>query len=562
MNAFWLLHLLLLGLAGLVGFAIWVGFSLAGGGWLGALIAGGLAVGGVFAIGALCNLWFLAPARRLKATIEQTYADGDLTRRAEIEGKGDLAATANAYNQLMASFHTIVGKVLFNSLEIGRASEQVISDADKVTRSSDLQQQAARETADEINGLSNEMSQVGAHAHETAGISQTATQLSEEGAGIVVQASDEMKNIARSVTESAEVVAALGEQSQKIGVILQTIREIADQTNLLALNAAIEAARAGEAGRGFAVVADEVRKLAERTAVATGEIGKMIGAIQNETESAVRSIGAGNAQAKAGAELADRAAEALSRINDGARETMLKVDAIAAAIERQGHTGEAIAAHVEKIRDVADANSQAAAETLAQARQLKYLSNNLQEIGNVFKLGDAGRQALDLHTRMPAIVQAAARSVGELLEEAINRGRLKEEDLFAEEYRAIAGTKPTKYNTRFDKVCDDILPGLQEKLVGQHGWLVYAITCDRKGYVPTHNKKFSLPLTGDEKVDFVGNRTKRIFDDPVGRRCGSHQEAFLLQTYRRDTGEIMHDISAPVYVRGRHWGGFRIGYKA
>ncbi len=80
--------------------------------------------------------------------------------------------------------------------------------------------------------------------------------------------------------------------------------------------------------------------------------------------------------------------------------------------------------------------------------------------------------------------------------------------------------------------------------------------------MPTHNKRFSLPLTGDYDKDFVGNRSKRVFDDPVGKQCGKHEMPFLIQTYRRDTGEIMHDISAPVYVNGRHWGGFRIGYRA
>ncbi|MCX8146557.1 MAG: methyl-accepting chemotaxis protein, partial [Azovibrio sp.] len=128
-------------------------------------------------------------------------------------------------------------------------------------------------------------------------------------------------------------------------------------------------------------------------------------------------------------------------------------------------------------------------------------------------------------------------------------------------YQPIPGTRPPKFHTRFDALCDQILPPIQEALVARHPEIVYAIACDRRGYVPTHNQRFSKPLTGDEQVDMLNNRTKRIFDDPVGRRCGDHEKPFLLQTYRRDTGEIMHDISAPVYVQGRHWGGFRIGYK-
>ena len=91
--------------------------------------------------------------------------------------------------------------------------------------------------------------------------------------------------------------------------------------------------------------------------------------------------------------------------------------------------------------------------------------------------------------------------------------------------------------------------------------VAYAGAVDTNGYFPTHNKRYTQPLTGDERVDMANNRTKRIFDDPVGRKCGAHEQAFLLQTYRRDTGEVMHDLSVPIYVQGRHWGGFRLGYR-
>lgn len=315
-------------------------------------------------------------------------------------------------------------------------------------------------------------------------------------------------------------------------------------------------------GRGFAVVADEVRKLAERTSAATTEIGMMISAIQTETRSAIASIDAGSAQAHAGAELAQKAAGSLQQINEGARQTMEKVDAIAAAINTHSREADQIVGHVRQIMDMVGRNSAGAKETLSEATSLSGLAVNLKEISRVFKLGAAGELAMTVHKKMPDIVRDGARQMGMLLEQAIAGGQLSEADLFDDAYRPIPNTRPQKYSSRFDSLTDRVFPVLQERLLDSNPEVVYAIGTDQNGYVPTHNKRFSQPLTGDYDKDFVGNRSKRVFDDPVGKQCGKHEMPFLIQTYRRDTGEIMHDISAPVYVNGRHWGGFRIGYRA
>jgi methyl-accepting chemotaxis protein len=552
----------LAGLAGIALFAGWAAGSLFGGGWSGLAIAGLLAGGGLLLLFWLVERVCFAPVRALLDTIEQTYADGDLTRRADTSARGEAGATAVAFNRLIESFHVIINKVFFNAQQISDASNRVITDARGVTLGSSEQHHAASETASAIEALNLHLIEVRDKANESAEISEASADLSTDGTELVELASQEMEKIAHSVHQSAAVITELGQQSKAISSILQTIREIADQTNLLALNAAIEAARAGEAGRGFAVVADEVRKLAERTAAATREIGAMVGNIQRETASAVSSITAGTEQARKGAELSQRAADSLVSINTGALRTKEHVEAIAAAIMVQSSAGEDISAHIQNIMAQAAANNASAEQTLQEANQLANLSTNLQEIGQVFKLGESGRVAMEIHARMPELVRSAAQEIGRLLENAIAQKRISLDDLFADDYRPIANTRPTKFNTRFDGLTDQILPGLQEGLLHRHNWVVYAIACDRKGYVPTHNQKFAQPLTGNDKVDFVGNRTKRVFDDPVGRRCGAHEELFLLQTYRRDTGEIMHDISAPVYIQGRHWGGFRIGYKA
>ena len=166
------------------------------------------------------------------------------------------------------------------------------------------------------------------------------------------------------------------------------------------------------------------------------------------------------------------------------------------------------------------------------------------------------------HDAIRVAAQDAAAEIGRLFSAAIASGKITREALFERNYRLIPDTAPPKYHTAFDSFTDAVLPALQEGLLAAMPQLAYCGAVDNNGYFPTHNRKFSQPLTGDYDVDIVNNRTKRIFDDRTGARCGANKKPFLLQTYKRDTGEVMHDLSAPIFVDGAHWGGFRIGYRS
>ena len=146
-----------------------------------------------------------------------------------------------------------------------------------------------------------------------------------------------------------------------------------------------------------------------------------------------------------------------------------------------------------------------------------------------------------------------------ILEKAVDSGRFRTDDLFDENYQPIPDTDPQKYHTRYDTFLDETIQEIEDAYL-KDDHVVFAVLVDRNGYLPTHNTKFSQPLTGDREKDVLANRTKRLFNDPVGIKAAENEEEVLTQMYNRDTGEKMWDISAPVYVKGKHWGGFRIGY--
>jgi methyl-accepting chemotaxis protein len=270
--------------------------------------------------------------------------------------------------------------------KVADASHSVSSYSQQVEQGSVSQSEATSMMAATVSSVTFGTSMVSAGASDGARVSSASTQYSIQGGEVIRQATEEMVKIAASVRNAATSISNLGEQSNEISSIVSVIKDIADQTNLLALNAAIEAARAGEQGRGFAVVADEVRKLAERTAQATLQVTEKIGAIQASSHTAVEGMTVIVSQVENGVALAKEAGEAISHMKEGSEQVTINITDIANVLEEQGRTSNEIAVNIEKVSQLTELNSGAAKKTSFAANELEQLAEEMRTTVDGFKI--------------------------------------------------------------------------------------------------------------------------------------------------------------------------------
>lgn len=423
-------------------------------------------------------------------------------------------------------------------------------------------------TSTVVRQLSSGVSKLGRDAAEVRGLLEDTQKVVLSQAQAMQALGGELEQVRHAqdgINQSTELTreaverarTALAGVGQEVGGIVSTLRQVSDaasditrialQTRLVAFNASVEAKRAGEAGRGFGVVADAVKDLAAQVEASSKAIMGTVGTLDSRIENFSRELradGAGGAgQSAIHQAFADVEVD-VDKIAQSARESQSTTQQLAV---RSGELGVEIQQAMRKLE----------AAFACSDRFLRLSEQMIEQIAS------SGIEVED----SPYIqaVQGAAAEISALLERALKDGRIDASALFDEHYQPMAGTDPQQVTTRFTALADQLFPEVQERMLSFSDKVVFCIAVDRNGYVATHNKRYCQPQrSGDTAWNTANSRYRRIFNDRTGLASARNQRPFLLQTYRRDMGGgnfvLLKEASAPVTVAGRHWGGVRLAF--
>ncbi len=357
-----------------------------------------------------------------------------------------------------------------------------------------------------------------------------------------------MNSMTEKIDSYTETINQMDSESQEIKKIVTLIKSIATQTSLLSLNAAIEAARAGQAGKGFAIVADEVKKLAEEVNVASEDIAAKINIMLSHIETSIE-------ESKEVSHLSQITKTAVAKSSNSFKDMIRdfesnddQLQGITASVEELSAANDEIHGKVTTISEVSQEVSQLMADGQQLSQDLYEITETLLENNARFKTG------IGYGEKVVGEAMKLRRKIRDILQDMHKKGV----NIFDQNYQEIPGSNPTKYKTCYDDAFAGAIQGLTDNLMNSLKSCSFVLCVDSNGYAPTHNGIYAQPVTGDPATDCINSRDKRMFDDKAGLKSARNTKPVLLHSYLRDTGEVLSEFAVPIKVDGKHWGALRV----
>jgi methyl-accepting chemotaxis protein len=496
-------------------------------------------------------------ARKPMEKVDEIFrrlADGHIDWSENIEDLPypELKNVSIGYNSFMANVRRIIEDIRKAGIRIAIGSAHVLKAVEVAGEKTNQQKEISEQVAISSSDGNIAIKEISENAHyvsenTSTNLTKVKTSFEElEAVALKVEA------INQTVANFSTTIEELSRNSSGIMEILSVINNMSDQTNLLSLNATIEAARAGEHGRGFAVVAEEVRNLAKQIKPATEDISLKINNMLATVEKTKAESDTIIDASKAVGDIIDETASNFKSMIGDFEETNDQLLKIAAAIEELSLTNNEVN---DKVGEINTLSLEVFTDMEASGKTVHGLTKITEEMQEMVAQYRTGQGVLD---KIIPMVQRHRDYIQDILHLISKKGI----NVFDENYRPVPNTNPQKFTTVFLEPLKKELQTYLDAILKEIPGCIYSIPVDRKGYLPVHHSHVSKPMTGKYEVDLLQSRHMRFFfTTQCDIRRATNTKPMLFQTYMRDTGEVMNDLSMPITVNGKHWGGLIVGLK-